>query len=220
MGRTIIAIMNGVPLSGKTTIQNKIKDNGECMLPDDEYDVTVQSSVDVPYKCMKLMGWNGVKDEQFRQDMVTLKQMYIRRCNGPVTDIIRTAIDLAANGGNHILFTDVREPEEIAKLQKLAESLSVIGISVKTILVRRKQVEDIEHLADTDDVLSKDIKYDIIVDNSGDERSLFKVCKRLVLQLFGYNFLVEDENNGGYIGHAGLPAHPVGGAITQTSECG
>lgn len=217
MGRTIIAIMNGVPLSGKTTIQNKIKDNGECMLPDDEYDVTVQSSVDVPYKCMKLMGWDGVKDEQSRQDMVTLKQMYIRRCNGPVTDIIRTAIDLAANDGNHILFTDIREAEEIAKLQKLAEALSIIGINVKTVLVRRKQVEDIEHEADVDNVLDKNIKYDIILDNSGDERSLFKVCKRLVLQLFDYNFLVEDENNGGYSGYDGLPRTPECGAITQTA---
>lgn len=217
MGRTIIAIMNGVPLSGKTTIQNKIKDNGECMLPDDEYDVTVQSSVDVPYKCMKLMGWDGVKDEQSRQDMVTLKQMYIRRCNGPVTDIIRTAIDLAANDGNHILFTDIREAEEIAKLQKLAEALSIIGINVKTVLVRRKQVEDIEHEADVDNVLDKNIKYDIIVDNSGDERSLFKVCKRLVLQLFDYNFLVKDENNGGYSGYDGLPRTPECGAITQTA---
>lgn len=217
MGRTIITIMNGMPLSGKSTIQNKIKNNGECMLPDDEYDVTIQSSVEVPYQCMKLMKWNGVKDEQFRKDMVALKQMYIRRCNGPITDIIRTSIDLVTSGGNHILFTDIREAEEIAKLQKLAEALSIIGISVKTVLVRRKQVEDIEHEADVDNVLDKDIKYDITVDNSGDERSLFKVCKRLVLQLFDYNFLVEGDDNGGHSGHDGLPRTPECGAITQTA---
>lgn len=218
MGKTIICIMNGVPLSGKTTIQKKIKDNGGCILPDDEYDVTIKSSVEVPYQIMKILKWNGVKDEEFRKDMATLKQMYIRRCNGPCTDIVRTAIDLAANGGNHIIFTDVREAEEIQKLKTLGVSLSVIGIDVKTVLVRRMQVEDLQHEAEADsEVLNSDIKYDITVNNSRDERSLFKIAKNLVLRLFGYNFLVEDDNNGGCEGYA----HPSGGrAIIETSECG
>lgn len=220
MGRTIICIMNGMPLSGKTTIQNKIKDNGECMLPDDEFDVTIQSSVEVPYQIMKILKWNGVKDEEFRKDMVTLKQMYIRRCNGPCADIVRTAIDLAANGGSHIIFTDVREAEEIQKLKTLAVSLNVIGIDVKTVLVRRKQVEDLQHEAEADSgVLNSDVKYDITIDNSGDERSLFKVAKNLALRLFGYNFLVEDDNNGGCEGHAQSP-DGCGRAIIETSECG
>lgn len=219
MGRTIICIMNGVPLSGKTTIQNKIRDNCECMLPDDEFNVTIQSSVEVPYQIMKILKWNGVKDEEFRKDMEILKQMYIRRCNGPCTDIIRTAIDLAASGYNHIIFTDVREAEEIQKLKTLSVSLSIIGIDVKTVLVRRKQVEDLQHETEADsDVLNSDIKYDITVDNSGDERSLFKVAKNLVLKLFGYNFLVEDDNNGGCGEHADHSRH--GRAIIETSECG
>lgn len=220
MGKTIICIMNGMPLSGKTSIQNKIRDNGECMLPDDEFDITIQSSVEVPYQIMRILKWNGVKDEEFRKDMVTLKQMYIRRCNGPCTDIVRTAIDLAANGGNHIIFTDVREDEEIQKLKTLSVSLNIIGIDVKTVLVRRKQVEDLQHETEADNgVLNSGIKYDITVDNSGDERSLFKVAKNLVLRLFGYNFLVEDDNNGGCEGHAQSPGG-CGRAIIETSECG
>lgn len=191
MSKTIICIMNGMAGSGKSTIQNKVMTSADSiMLPDgSEFDISIQSSVDIPYKCIKMLGWDGIKDDEFRSDMAALKQMYIRHCNGPCRDIVRLAMEASTrNYYNHIIFIDIREADEINKLKALSSSLEMMDIYIKTVLVRRKQVEDKQHGNNSDDhVLDSGIEYDIVIDNNNaTDVRMFDIAHDLVLTLLGY----------------------------------
>mgnify|MGYP000589166568 FL=1 len=70
MKRVVIVIANGAARSGKTTLQNLVKKHFE-----DVCNIYIRSSVDVMYQVYKMLGWNGEKDDAFRNDMQTLKQM-------------------------------------------------------------------------------------------------------------------------------------------------
>lgn len=170
MSNVVIAIVNGAPQSGKTTFQNIIKSYANNYHSDSV--VKMKSSVDVMYKAYKMLGWDGIKDDDFRNDMHELKNMYVKNCNGPTRDIIIEAVKLLddiGSDGNAVIFYDIREEEEINKLIDTVKPLNAIGINCKTILIRRIQVEDAIHGNHADDnVLAGDIKYDIVIDNSGD----------------------------------------------------
>lgn len=183
MRKVIIAIINGVAQSGKTTIQQKMiyLANNEII----DAEVRMMSSVDVPYKAMKLLGWNGVKDDQFRADMATLKEMYIRNCNGPTVDLIRTALEIACSSDNEypcIITTDIREADEIKKVMMMAEPLKTIGIKCETVYVQRDAVDTTRHGNIHDDGIvgtRKAIKYGIIVNNNGDLDQIQKIALEL-----------------------------------------
>lgn len=186
MRKVVIAIMNGVAQSGKTTIQQRMiyLANNDCI----DAEVRMMSSVDVPYKIMKILGWNGVKDDQFRADMATLKEMYIRHCNGPTVDIVRTALEIACGGDGNtcIICTDVREAEEIKKLTDMAEPLKTIGIKCKTVYVQRDAVDTVQHGNDHDDGIVDTrytIKYDYIVHNNGSIDDIQKLALELAEEL-------------------------------------
>lgn len=197
MRKVIIAVINGVPQSGKTTIQDKMKylASEDCI----NAEVRIISSVKVPYKIMGILGWNGVKDDQFRADMVALKQMYIRYSNGPTQDIIREALNTTCNddGCPCIICTDVREAEEIKKLVDLSKPLNIIGIECKTVYIQRDAVDGVQHGNSHDDNVADTrniINYDIIINNNGDINSIGKVAMNLANQLLG---IKEDEENVG-----------------------
>lgn len=181
MKKVIIVIANGAARSGKTTLQNLVKKHFRDM-----YNIYIRSSVDVMYQVYKMLGWDGVKDDTFRNDMHTLKQMYIKNCDGPTRDIIIAAMVALTNDSTNdaIIFYDIREAEEINKLLDLVKPLNVIGIYCKTMLIRRTTVENLKHgnHAD-DDVLTSDIKYDITVDNSGDLKHLEDKIDGIVKQI-------------------------------------
>lgn len=181
MNKVIIVIVNGAAEAGKTTVQGMIV--GRYY---DTYNIKIQSSVDLMYKVYQMLGWNGIKDDKFRNDMHILKNMYINNCDGPTRDIIIEAIKFIGNEcRDTVIFYDIREEEEINKLISLVKPLNVIGIYCKTMLVRRLQVEDIVHNNYADDnVLNENIKYNIIVDNSGDinllEQNIPNIFKQIM----------------------------------------
>lgn len=181
MKKVVIVIANGAARSGKTTLQNLVKKHFE-----DIYNIHIMSSVDVMYQVYRTLGWNGVKDDTFRNNMHTLKQMYIDNCDGPTRDIIKAAVvEMASSDANDtIIFYDIREAEEINKLLDLVKPLNIIGIYCKTMLIRRTTVEDLKHgnHAD-DDVLTSGIEYDITVDNSGDLKHLEDRIDSIVKQI-------------------------------------
>ena len=181
MKKVVIVIANGAARSGKTTLQNLVKKNFE-----DIYNIRIMSSVDVMYQVYKMLGWNGVKDDAFRNDMHTLKQMYIKNCDGPTRDIITAAMVALTNdsANDTIIFYDIREAEEINKLIDLVKPLNIISIYCKTMLIRRITVESLKHgnHAD-DDVLTSGIEYDITVDNSSDLKHLEGMIDSIVKQI-------------------------------------
>jgi hypothetical protein len=181
MKKVIIVIVNGAAGSGKTTLQNLVKKHFG-----DIYNIHIRSSVDVMYQVYKMLGWNGNKDDTFRNDMHTLKQMYINNCDGPTRDIIKAAMVALTNDSTDdtIIFYDIREAEEINKLLDLVRPLNLIGIYCKTMLIRRTTVESLKHgnHAD-DDILTSGIEYDITVDNSGDFRHLEERIGDIVEQI-------------------------------------
>lgn len=181
MKKVIIVIVNGAARSGKTTLQNLVKKHF-----DDMYDIYIRSSVDVMYQVYKTLGWNGEKDDTFRNDMHTLKQMYIKNCDGPTRDIITAAMVALINdsASDTIIFYDIREAEEINKLLDLIRPLNLIGIYCKTMLIRRTTVESLKHgnHAD-DDILTSGIEYDITVDNSSDLKHLEERIDGIVKQI-------------------------------------
>lgn len=181
MKKVVIVIANGAARSGKTTLQNLVKKHFEYVC-----NVYIKSSVDVMYQVYKMLGWNGEKDDAFRNDMHTLKQMYIKNCDGPTRDIIKAAVvAMASSDANDtIIFYDIREAEEINKLLDLVRPLNLIGIYCKTMLIRRTTVENLKHgnHAD-DDVLTSGIEYDITVDNSGDLKHLEERIDSIVKQI-------------------------------------
>ena len=87
MKKVVIVIANGAARSGKTTLQNLVKKHF-----DDMYNIYIRSSVDVMYQVYRTLGWNGVKNDTFRNNMHSLKQMYIDNCDGPTRDIIKAAV--------------------------------------------------------------------------------------------------------------------------------
>lgn len=224
MRRVFIVVMNGAPKSGKTEIQNRAVSLARC----DAIDASIEivSSVEVPYKVLRMLGWNGVKDDMFRADMAAVKQMYIRHCNGPVTDLIRLALDRATEegDGDHIIFSDMREASEIKKVLKLAEALNIVGVQCKTVMVRRPIMEREVHGNDSDDAVVRtmeSIKYDIIVDNSGPIDEIQKITFEMIDKILGGN----GNGDKGYAGtgtgdgrEAGT-SHGTGQAIIQTAEC-
>lgn len=165
MDRVIIVAVNGKPRSGKTTIQELLK------LKAMEYNinVTIKSSVEHIYEVYKLLGWNGIKDDTFRNNMNILKQMYIDNCNGPTRDIISYAVSRIALNDKRpdIIFYDVREMAEIEKLKSVIKPLNAIGIYCKTLLVRRPEVEDIKYGNSSDNIENNDKDYDIVIYNDG-----------------------------------------------------
>lgn len=165
MKKVIIVIMNGAATCGKTTLQTILhnKVNDIC-------NVYIRSSVDVMYDVYRKLGWNGIKDDTFRSDIHTLKEMYIRNCDGPTRDIMTMAMNelVSESKNNAIIFYDIREADEINKLVGIIKPLNVIGLYCKTILVRRETAESFKHGNYADDnVLADGVNYDIVVENNG-----------------------------------------------------
>lgn len=181
MKKVVIVITNGAARSGKTTLQNLVKKHF-----DDIYNIYIKSSVDVMYQVYKMLGWNGVKNNIFRNDMRILKRMYIKNCDGPTRDIITAAMVALTNdsANDTIIFYDIREAEEINKLLDLVRPLNLIGVYCKTMLIRRTTVESIKHGNHSDDdILTSDIEYDITVDNNGDLKHLEERIDNIVKQI-------------------------------------
>lgn len=184
----IIAIMNGKPRSGKTTIQDKCASMYDGTLTG----IKIASSVGVIYEVYKRLGWNGVKDDKFRSDMHDLKQIYIGNCDGPTRDIVKMAINCMNDDEyeDTIIFYDCREKSEIDKTKQYIKPLGIIGIYCKTVLVKRcNDVDDLMHGNESDDgVVMDDDAYDITIYNTDNSSELLiSNADSLVKQLLEVN---------------------------------
>lgn len=185
-----VVVVNGKPKSGKSTLQRNIQqylhDHDGCIESGEKpiaIETYIKSSVSKMYEVERLLGWDGVKTNQFRDDMATLKQIYIRNCNGPIRDIVRFAVNRSVEGKGDagIIFYDCREESEITALERILLPLSDIGIYFKTLFVRRKAVEYEQYGNDADNkVFDGGREYDITFMNDGEEVGIYNKCEDIL----------------------------------------
>lgn len=157
-----VVVVNGKPTTGKTTFQKMVYDNPRGMI------VHIKSSVDKIYDIYRRLGWNGKKDNEFRMNMHLLKQMYIKNCDGPLSDLLDYVVGLIHDATNctHVVFYDCREVYEIMKTVDAMAGLHCIGVRVKTVYINGGNESTYGNLAD-DMATQSSYKYDIVIDNTG-----------------------------------------------------
>lgn len=177
-----VVIVNGKPLSGKTTVATAAKEwyadhigvNGG---------VHAKSAVDKVYDIYRQLGWDGVKTPEFRKNMSDIKAMYIHNCDGPTRDIVEYVLGLDKNF-DQVVFYDCREIPEIEKTVDIFNSLRILGIRVVTLLVRRYDKENLEYGNDSDDHVH-DYHYAYEIKNDGTKEELCTKTNEFMHQLFG-----------------------------------
>lgn len=165
-----IIIVNGLPRSGKDTF---------ATLAMNSYSggVTVlHSTVDTVKKAAKFFGadesvFKGPKERRLWSD---LKDAYTRYCDGPFQEIVDKAVEMDRSNSDPLIFTMVREPEEIRKLKQWFGSRSI------TVLVNRQSDEEISNHADA---RVFECEYDVVIDNNGTLDDLRDKAKEFVTNL-------------------------------------
>lgn len=153
-----IFIVNGAPLSGKTTFCNMVikivgEDKGRNF-----------STVDKIKEIARDFGWDGEKTPKARKFLSDLKDVLTDWNDLPVRDIksrlasFEENLSRTNNGDGSVVFIMVREPDEI---KRLCEELGA-----QSLLIRKRGSELVEASNHADkNVLN--LKYDLVVDNEG-----------------------------------------------------
>lgn len=171
----MILVINGTARSGKDTF---------CSFIEEEIGkekVAILSSVDLVKELATRAGWNGEKTPKNRKFLSDLKDLLTEWDDVPYKDMKRK-MDLliydwesyGLSSNNYMIFVMCREPQEIQKF--------VDRLGAKTILVRRKEVENIEASNHADADFLK-FKYNYEIDNNGSlaelreqARGFLKIC--------------------------------------------
>jgi hypothetical protein len=159
-----VVIVNGRPLSGKDTFINKccayIKGNTMHI-----------SSIDPVKDVLRELGWDGTKSDNIRNLLSQLKSFWIANNDGPTGYLIRNILEYGKDSrDDYVIFTQIREPDEIAKFRSAMVALKSLDIRVVTLLVTRHDT----HIkcSNTSDANVNDYGYDVYIDNNGTENDL------------------------------------------------
>lgn len=148
-----IFIVNGKPTSGKDTF---------CDLVAKYSDATSISSIDKVVEAMKVLGWNGVKNDYSRNMLSDIKDLSTGLNDGPFNYCYKTSTELP----NSIVFVHVRELSEITKLKNaINDDLIGLGYVAKTLQIDRDVKVTAKNTGDNDTL--KEYPYDIVIDNNG-----------------------------------------------------
>ncbi len=189
-GNRTVVIINGGPRSGKDTvtdIANEILNEGYCE--------SISSVRDVK-KAGRLLGWDGVKNDQGRKFLSDLKDLSTEVCDGPLKMMTNEIENNFEHFENCLLFFMVREPEEIEKLEQLFPYNTV------TLLVRRETDETLSCHADEN---VEEYDYDVVIDNNGTLEDLKNVVNKFIISL-------------GYETNVPIEAKPMGGC-SENCDC-
>lgn len=173
-----VVCVNGKPGCGKTTFEEL------CIQELDEPWGTKTSTIDFIKKIAMEMGWDGNKTLESRAFLSDLKDLASRAPWGdvPLMQIKKFCNEkdfslVQYNMAKHYtvyVFVDVREPENIKKLQDELGAISV--------LIRREAVENIETSNHADEEVFQ-YDYDITIDNNGTLEDLKKTVKNFIIDL-------------------------------------
>lgn len=174
----MVVILNGPGGSGKDTLYEMIKD----YMPN-KNEVLRVSTVDLVYDAMEVLfstetrgdvlAGKEQKEDAYRQLMHEVKMSWTKYCDGPTQYIVDYYNNIVRNVSIRdiqpvkLVFTMLREPEEIVKLK---EHFNKSGIIVLTMYIfGRTSPTDYQNDCDANvNNLPEGFSYDVEIDNSGD----------------------------------------------------
>ena len=166
-----LIVVSGKPNSGKDTFINKCMDE----LNNSHHVTSIhESSIDIIKSCARTLGWDGVKDDKGRQFLSELKQLAIWY-NDFSFNYIKELYQKYSQYG-FMIFTQVREPSEIAKLKNYYNDECI------TVLVKSKMAVPAKNLSD---INCENYPFDFVINNNGDINNI----KNIVVNEFIPNFL-------------------------------
>lgn len=162
-----VIIVNGMPESGKTTMQEicskKLKDLG--------WNCIIKSSIDWVKDIATYAGWNGEKTDKNRKFLSDLKKVLTDWDDAILKHLIDEVNYYHYQGDNTVMFIDIREPIEIAKARK--------EMNATTLMIRRPIVEGNTY-SNSSDMGVFDYEYDEIIWNIGDLKNLEEECDKFI----------------------------------------
>ena len=171
-----VVIVNGRPGCGKTTFENICQD-----ILGSQY-CKSRSSIDKIKEIATMGGWQGGKELKDRKLLSDLKRVFTEYNDLPTLDIIKFLSSWESNlesfhvsGMPHVLFVDIREPENIAKLKKTLNAI--------TLLIRRPGDDDIE-ISNDSDLQVFEYDYDWVINNDGSFEDLEGAAERFINWIF------------------------------------
>jgi ABC-type cobalamin/Fe3+-siderophores transport system ATPase subunit len=158
-----VVVINGPAGVGKDTLIKFV----ERILQEHSISVYNISSVDEVKAQLRNEGWDGTKDEYWRQRLVEVKIAHIADNDRPTRYLLT---QLAAADENSVLFFHIREAAEIAKLvQAVPQAI--------TIHLDSSRVPRFNNIADTG---THEWQYHHYLRNDGDTKDLINVAFELV----------------------------------------
>lgn len=155
-----VVIINGYPESGKDLF-------GELC---NQYIKTHIICTSTPMKeAMILLGWDGVKTEEVRNELYKMKQMSNKLFNCTQQYVLKELSKIKLGRANAIVFIQSREPKEIAWFVK--------ELGAESVLMSREGFGAGNNSAD---MYVEDYDYDTIIINNGSFKDLEEKAKKFV----------------------------------------
>lgn len=162
-----VVIVNGMPESGKTTMQIMCRE----FLKRHGWGCIIKSSVEWVKEIALQCGWNGVKDDKNRKFLSDLKKLLTDWDDAVLKHLVEEIDRYHYTGDNYVIFVDIREPFEIAKAKK--------EFNATTVIVRRPQVE-CNYYSNSSDMEVFDYEYDETIWNDSDKLNLENGCEMFI----------------------------------------
>ena len=165
-----VVIVNGMPESGKTTMQeicsNKLRDLN--------WNTAIKSSVEWVKDIATYAGWNGEKTDKNRKFLSDLKKALTDWDDAVLKNLMEMIDSYHYTGLDWVVFVDIREPVEIAKAKK--------EFNATTVIVRRPQVE-CNHYSNSSDMNVFNYEYDETIWNDSDLTQFALECEKFIKEL-------------------------------------
>lgn len=176
-GTKLVIILNGKPRAGKDTF-------AEIM--NDYISVYKYSSIDKVKSIALDCGWKGGKEEKDRKFLSELKRITTEYSDMAYNDILEK-IEAFDNDeiSEKVFIVDVREPEEIDRLEKATGAI--------TVFLNNDNVPDITSNYADANVANYD--YDIVLDNSGTLEDLRDTVKSFLCFLMTTSAMNDEEGD-------------------------
>lgn len=161
-----IIIINGYPQSGKDTFVQMCKEYNENIFNLS----TIDFIKNIAYKC----GWNGIKDENSRLFLSSLKKVIKEYNSYYLIDLDNKINNINEENPNAIIFIHCREIQEIVYLKNKYHG--------NTLLIDRNKI-DTSKLNNSSDKNVYLYKYDYIIKNNSDLKNLKKEAKKFIYNI-------------------------------------
>lgn len=156
-----VIIMNGKPECGKDTfVSYAVRCINDRKIG---YGIHLSSINPIKDICRQL-GWNGEKTDYWRSVMSDLKAVWVESCDGPTRYILENILAYKSEHGDSFIFVDIRETYEISKIYRILKELRCINIIVKSVIIKRPEVDNKKHRNSSDNNVDK-INYDYTIHN-------------------------------------------------------